>query len=915
MKIGMAPERRPTATLREWIIRCWGTLSSRRRDAELEQELRLHLELAAEDERRRARSSDGAARAAVIRHGAVTQTMDTLRDQRGLPWLDDLARDLRHGLRGLRRSPMFATVVLLTLAIGIGANTAVFSVVHSVLLKPLAYPNAEELVAVWHTAPGASGMSNLSGDLRLSPSMYFTYAEQNRTFQNIGVWFAGSATVTAIAEPEQVRSVAVSYGTLQALGVQPMLGRWLSQADQVPGAPRTVMLGYGYWLRRFGADRSVIGRGITVESRPREIVGVMPEGFRLVNADPELITPLGLDRSRVTLPGFGLQTVAKLKPGVTIEEASADVARMVPIWMSSWPAARGVNPRVYESWRITPALRPLEQDVVGNVTNALWVLMGTIGIVMLIACANVASLLLVRAEGRQQELAVRAALGAGRGRIVRGLLVESALLGVTGGVLALGLARVGLHFLVSAGPATLPRLDEISIDSGALLFTLVVSLLSGLLFGLMPALKYAGPRISTVLRGGGRTSSQSRERHRARNVLVVAQVALALVLLVSSGLMIRTFQALRAVQPGFTQPDQLQTVQISIPTSLVPEPERVARLQHDIVDKLAAIPGVTSVGFASVMPMATRTPDWDAVRAEGKTYSQDEVPPLRLFKSVSPRLFETSGTRLVSGRDFTWTDLYDHRPVVMVSANLARELWGTPAAAIGKRIQTLEVAPWREVIGVVQDVYDNGVNEAAPTTVYWPSLGESSYRAGQVNVERTVTFAIRSRQTGTETFLSQVRRAVWSAHASLSLASERSMQEIYDQSMARTSFTLVMLAIAGAMALVLGVIGIYGVISYAVTQRTREIGIRLALGAQRGELKRMFVRHGLVLTGAGMAIGLGAAVGLTRLMSSLLFGISPLDPTTYVVVPILLVIATILASYLPARRAAAVDPVEALKAE
>ena len=418
----MKSEGRAVARLREWrewIVRLGGTFSRRRTDGDLEEELRLHVELAAEDERRRAESIDGARRRALVRHGTVTQSLDALRDQRGLPWLDDLARDARHGLRGLRRNPTFAAVTLATLAIGIGANTAIFTVVNSVLLRPLAYPSPEDLVAVWHTAPGASGMSNLSGDLRLSPSMYFTYAEQNGTFQSFGVWFAGSATVTGVADPEQVRSVAVSDGTLQALGVQPLMGRWLSPADQAPGAPRTVVLGYGYWLRRFGGDRSIVGRGITIESRDREIVGVMPEGFRIVNAEPDIVVPIGFDRSRVTLPGFGFQAVARLKPGVTMADASADVARMVPIWMTSWPAARGVNPRVYESWRIAPALRPLEQDVVGNVGKALWVLMGTIGIVMLIACANVASLLLVRAESRQQELAVRAALGAGRGHAQR----------------------------------------------------------------------------------------------------------------------------------------------------------------------------------------------------------------------------------------------------------------------------------------------------------------------------------------------------------------------------------------------------------------------------------------------------------------------------------------------------------------
>jgi predicted permease len=898
------------AAFREWLTRLWGTLGPRRGDVELEQELRLHMELATEDDRRRTATSDESTRPAV----ELAKTMDALRDQRGLPWLEDLGRDARQGLRTLGRTPTFAAVALLTIAIGIGANTAVFSVVNSVLLKPLAYPNADELVALWHIAPGAAGLSSVSGDLRLSSSMFFTYAENNRTFRDMGLWFAGAATVTGGHEPEEVRTLLVTNGTLQALGVQPVLGRWLNQADQTPGAPRTAIISHGYWQRRFAGERSVVGRGLVVDSRPREIVGVMPEGFRVAAAAPDVILPLAFDRSRQTLPGFGYQGVARLKPGVTIAEASADVARMVPIWMSSWPAAPGVNPRVYENWRIAPALRPLKTDVVGNVANALWILMGTIGIVLLIACANVASLLLVRTQARQHELSVRAALGAGQGRIVRGLLIESLLLGLIGGGLGLVLAAAGLRVLVAAGPATLPRLHEISIDVRALGFTLGVSLLSGFLFGLIPALRYAAPGISLRLRDSGRTSSQSRERHRARNVLVVAQVAMALVLLVSSGLMIRTFQALRAVQPGFTRPEQLQTMRISIPTSLVPEPERVARLQHDIVEKLEAIPGVTSVGFVSVMPMEGRTPDWDAVQAEGATSAPGEVP-FRLFKSVSPGFFRTSGTRLVSGRDYEWTDLYEQRPVVMVSENLAREFWGTPSAAIGKRIQTFNGRPWREVIGVVEDVYDSGVHEPPPAAVYWPSLRASPYRIGQVTVERMVTFTIRSGQAGSEGLLSQVRDAVWSVNSSLPLASMRTMQEIYERSMARTSFTLVMLAIAGAMALVLGVVGIYGVISYAVSQRTREIGIRLALGAQRGELRRMFLRHGLMLAASGMAIGLAAAVGLTRLMSSLLFGISPLDATTYVAVPFLLLSATMLASYLPARRAAALDPAEALKAE
>jgi predicted permease len=482
-------------------------------------------------------------------------------------------------------------------------------------------------------------------------------------------------------------------------------------------------------------------------------------------------------------------------------------------------------------------------------------------------------------------------------------------------VLGLGLAHEGLHLLVAIGPANLPRLSEISIDARTLWFTLALSLLSGLLFGLIPALKYAGPRISLALRSAGRTSSVSRERHRARNLLVVAQVALALVLMVSAGLMIRTFQALRTVEPGFTQAEHLQTMRISIPESLIAKPEQVIRIQNDILDKVAAIPGVTSVGFASEMPMEGFSSMWDSIFAEGKTYPANEIPPLRFYKYVSPGFFHAAGTRIVAGRDMNWTEVYGGRPVVLLSENLAQELWGKPSAAVGKRIREFPSMPWQEVIGVIQDVRENGVDQKTPEIVYWPSIGENIFGPSTLNAIRTVTFVVRSDRAGTESFLNQVRQAVWSVNSSLPVASVRTMQEVYGESLARTSFTLVMLGIAGAMALVLGVIGIYGVISYAVSQRRREIGIRMALGAQQGELRRMFVRYGLALAGIGVVIGLAASVGLMRLMKSLLFGISPLDPLTYAAVPVVLVTAAVLASYLPARRASAVDPVEALKAE
>ena len=857
------------------------------------------------------------ARAAARRKfGNSTRVREEIYAMNTLTLVDSLARDARHAGRMLRRSPGFTAVALLTLGIGIGANTAVFSVVNSVLLKPLPYPDSDRLVAVWHKAPGAPGLASVSGDLRLSDSMYFTYAEQNRTFEALGVWSAGRSAVTGVGEPEQVRTVVVSEGALQALSVAPALGRWLSREDQAPRGAARVMLGYGYWQRRFGGDRSVIGRNIMVDSLPREIVGVMPRGFQFVDAAADLILPLAFDRSAAILPGFGYRCVARLKPGVNIEQANSDIARLVRVWMRSWPAAPGIDPRVYEKWRIMPALRPLKQDVLGGVGSVLWVVMGTIGMVMLVVCANVANLMLVRAEARQQELAIRAALGAGRSRIVRELLSESVLLALIGGALGVALAQAGLRLLVAIGPGNLPRLSEIALDARALGFTLAVSLLSGILFGLIPAWKYAGPGIADTLRGGGRTVSQSRERHRARNILVVAQVALALVLLVSSGLMMRTVQALLHVQLGFTHPEQIQVLRITIPDSMVAEPARVVRMQNDIVDRLAAIPGVNSVGFASELPMEGIPGDWDVVIVEGQAAIGNEMPPLRMFQSVSPGLFRTLGTKFLAGRDYAWADLYGRRPVAIVSENLAREFWGTPAAAVGKRLSTgLPKSPWREVIGVVENVRQNGVQEPAPAIVYWPSYGESRYVPGRADVERFATFAIRSERAGTESFLNQVHHAVGLANASLPLGSVRTMKEVVGRSMARASFTLIMLAIAGGMALLLGIVGIYGVISYVVSQRRREIGIRVALGAQPGEMSRMFVRYGLAMAGMGVVIGLAASAGLMQFMRSLLFGISPLDPVTYTVVPAVLAAAAVVSSYLPARRAASVDPVDALKEE
>jgi predicted permease len=893
-----------------WLMQLF---SRRRNYGELSEEIREHLDEKTDELVAGGMSREEATYAARRMFGNVSLAEENARDVwRWVP-IENFFADVRYGLRMLRRNPAFTAVGLLTIAIGIGANAAVFSVVNSVLLKPLNYPKPQELVALHQIAPGAAGLADFRNGLLLSPSMYFTYSEQNRTFQSLGVWIPDTANVTGLAEPEQARAVNVSDGVLQALAVPPALGRWFSQADQIPNGAERVMLSYGYWQRRFGGDRAVVGRNVLVDSRSREIIGVMPQGFRFLDADFDLIVPLAFDRGKLILAGFGYHGVARLKPGVAIAEANADMARMLPIWMDSWSNGPGTNPHIYETWKITPRIRPLKQQVLGNVSEVLWVVMATIGLVMMIACANVANLLLVRVESRQQELAVRAALGAGWARIVRGLLVESVLLGLMGGALGIGLAYAGVRFLVATGPANLPRLSEISIDARTVGFALLLSVLSGLLFGLIPAVKYAGQRTTLALRSAGRTISVSRERHLARNLLVVGQMAMAVVLLVSAGLMIRTFQALRTVDPGFTDAQHLQVMRISIPDSLIAEPERVTRIENAITDKLEAIPGVKSAGFVSEMPMEGFDSDWDAVYAQDKTYSDAEIPPLRLFKHVSPGFLETAGTRIVAGRELTWTEVYGLRPVVMVSENLAREMWGTPSAAVGKRLREFPSTPWYEVIGVVQDVRENGVQEKAPEIVYWSTLQGTSPKTEYA--WRTMTFAIRSDRAGTQAFLNELHQAVWSVNSNLPLASVRTMQEVYDKSVARTSFTLVMLGIAGAMAMALGMIGIYGVISYTVSQRRREVGIRLALGAQRGDVMQMLLRQGAKTALVGVAIGIAAALGLTELMRGLLFGVSAQDPLTFVAVAALLMSVALLASYIPARRAMLVDPVVALRYE
>jgi predicted permease len=882
------------------VIEGWRRLRSLPRRDELEtgldEEIRFHVENQTEKNRRAGMAPEEARRRALIKFGGLESAKERARDEFRAASFEDLVRDVRYGGRALLRAPGFTIVATLTLALGIGATTAMFSVVNGILLRPLPYPEQDRLIELVHKVE--------SGQILASPAVYFGYRDHSRTFDAVGLWDwdASPVTVTGAGEPESVRSVEVTHEVLGMLGATPARGRSFRPSDDVPGAAPTAVVSHAYWQRRFeGANP--IGRTLVVNGVARELIGVLPDSFRFFDYPADIFYPMQLVRSEAGFPQGNGRGLARLKPGITLAQANADVRSMIPLVNAEF----GRPGPAFERMRFGPDLRPLKEMVVGDLGETLWLLMGTIGLLMLIACVNVANLVLVRTQARRPELSVRTALGARWSDLARVVLAENAILGLAGGALGVAVAYFSLPYLLTLGSDDLPYVMTVKIDLTVLLAAVAISALAAFVFAFIPLLRFGRPmtRLAGSLQSA-RGIGEGHEGHRARQTLLVAQVALALVLLVGGGLMIRTFVTLRQVDPGFQDPSSVQTFQLTLPAGTA-DPDGDAgstiRMHHAIADRLAAVPGVRSAAFTSANDGLPLDGDGRSSRVfiEGKIVG-DDVPRPKEIQFASPRFFETMMTPLVAGRAFEWDDVYQRRPVALVSDNFARSEWGSAAVAIGKRIGLRQTGPWLEVIGVAKDVRHRGLDQPPPETVILPPIARE-----------TATFVVRSDRAGTSGFQDQLRRAVWSVNANLSLASVRTLGEMYERSMARTAMTLKLLAITGVLALVLGLVGIYGVVSYAVAQRQREIGIRIALGAGYGEVRRMFVRNALALVGLGVAIGLPAAAVLSRLMESQLFGISPLDPATNLAVALVLVVAAGLASYISARRISALNPVEVLK--
>jgi len=825
--------------------------------------------------------------------------------------MDALFCHLRETLRKLRRSPGFAGVALLTLAVALGANVAVFSLVHGILIQPLPYPEPDRLAGVWLRAPGLA-----PEPFQLSEATYLMAREAGELFEEVGLWGARTVNVTGQGAPERLTAARVTPSVLSVLAVAPEVGRLFTEAEQSPGGTPVVLLSHELWQRRYDGDRRVLGESLRVDGVAREIVGVLPAGFRYPQPEVALWIPFTIDLAAPDIGSFSFTAVARLRPGVTFEQATTGFSQTVLTLPERFSGE--VSREMLESIGLRGEIHPLQEDVVEGVGDVLWVLLGTVGLILVIACANVANLFLVRSEERTGEMAVRAALGAGRGQLNAVLLAESLALGFMAGGAGLGLAALGLRVLEAFPPENLPRLAEIGLGAPTLLFALGLSVLAGLLFGLVPVLRLRLDHLALVLREGGRATTEGRDRQRLRGALVVAQVALALVLLAGSGLMVRTWLALKNVEPGFV-PRGALTLRLSLPEMDYPEAADTVRFYDSLLERVEALPGVTGVAVASQLPLAS-SGSRSGHAFEDHPLEPDELPPLIRASRVSPGYFATMEIPLQAGRSFERADHELRTGAAIVNRALAERTW-PGENPLGKRLRIWDDEgkgdPWHEVVGVVGDVRSERLDREPPTEIYYPMLGPRLERGGgsiEPWVFRSADVIVRT--SGEPMALADaVRAQIQALDPSLPVASVQLLKSRLDASLARTAFTLVMLLLAAGVALLLGTVGLYGVVSYTVARRRKEIGVRMALGARRTDVGRLVLRQGLVLAALGIGLGLVLALLTLRSLEALLYGVATADPPTLLAAAVLLVGVTLLAGWLPAHRAASVHPSEILRGE
>jgi len=810
--------------------------------------------------------------------------------------MPEILHDIRIAVRTLRKSLSFTTVTILTLAVAIGATTAIFSVVEGVLLRPLPYPDADQVVTVTVDASGAN-----VPELVFSDRGYWHFVNQNRTFAAFGGYTSQDAPLVGDGqEPEQVTVGILTRSAFEVLGVAPLRGRLPSPEEDAPGGAQVALVSYGFWQTRFGGDPALIGKMIDLNGQQREVIGIMPRGYDFPSPDVDLWAPYQLNPSSPNFGGHHISAVARLREGATIASALAETEALVARFPEAGYTAQWMN-NVFTGRAKVQSYR---EQLVGDVRQTLLILLGTVGFVLLIACSNVANLFLLRAEGRTRETAVRIALGAGRGRVIRYVVVESLILAVAGGAIGVLLAYLGTRLLVSIGPASIPRLHEIGITPIVLVFTVAISLVAGLLFGVLPALRSFSDRMITALRDGGRGATVGRERHAARHALVVTQVALAVLLLVGSGLMVRSFQKLREVHPGFAATNVL-TFRLSPPPSRYPGAEGAAQFYDRLLERVRALPGVTAAGATTQLPLAGGAGAVLATQIMDFPIGPDEFPPTFFVRRVTPGYFEALGIPVIEGRSFEDRDHQQRLGSAIISQRVKDRYW-PQTSPLGRRVAPSS-AP-AAIVGVVGEVHNIGLDEDTEATIYLPLLDSVGGGA------RPMAVAVRT-SGSPEALIGAVRAEIQALDPALPITDVRTMGAIVNASMNRTSFAALLLALAAGVGLFLGAVGIYGVISYSVSQRTIELGIRQALGAGGGAIRQMVLRQGASLAVVGIGIGLAAAVALGKVMTNLLYGVTVFDPITFVGGSAIFLMVAVLACLIPARRASRIAPSEALRSE